>query len=38
MRKLMLLLAIMLLTSVILAQGQSGDVQRDGVALTIYNE
>ena len=38
MRKLMLLLAIMLFTSVILAQGQSGDVQRDGVALTIYNE
>ncbi|MBK9747034.1 MAG: DUF4139 domain-containing protein [Chloroflexi bacterium] len=38
MRKLMLLLAIMLLSSVILAQGQAGDGQRDGVALTIYNE
>ncbi|MBK8032020.1 MAG: hypothetical protein IPK17_21585 [Chloroflexi bacterium] len=38
MRKLVVLLAIMLLSGVMLVQGQEGDVQRDGVALAIYNQ
>jgi hypothetical protein len=38
MRKLMVLLAIMLLSGVIVVHGQEEDVQRDSVALAIYNQ
>lgn len=38
MRKLMIVLAIMLLSGVIVAQGQEETVQRDSVALAIYNQ
>ncbi len=38
MRKIIMLLAIMLLSGVVMVQGQEEDVQRDGVALAIYNQ
>lgn len=38
MRKIILLLAIMLLSGVIVVNGQEEDMRRDGVALAIYNQ